>query len=106
MKLLRPNTRVNTEDSLGHGLDAVIVLLLFAGGGFLVDRWLETVPVFTIVLFLLGSVGLFAKFKYRYEQRMDEHEAARLAKLAGPTPDRTGGAEGPDGTQGSRGSVI
>ena len=91
MKLLRPNTRVNTEDSLGHGLDAVIVLVLFGGAGFLLDRWVGTVPVFTIVLFVLGSIGLFAKFKYRYEQRMQEHEAARLAKLAGR------GSDGSDG---------
>ncbi len=82
-RLTRPNTRVNTEDSLGHGMDAVLVLGLFLLGGFGLDRLFGTTPVFMIVMTVLGSIGLFAKFKYRYDERMDEHEADRLAKLAG-----------------------
>jgi hypothetical protein len=31
---------------------------------------------------VLGAIGLFAKWKYRYDDRMDEHEAARAAKTA------------------------
>ena len=96
MKLLRPNTRVNTEDSLGHGMDAVIVLVLFAGAGFLLDRWLDTLPVFTIVLVVVGSVGVFARFKYRYDARMAEHEAERLARLAGRPGGRSASGD-PDG---------
>ena len=92
MKLLsritRPTTRVNTEDSLGHGMDAVIVLGLFLLGGFGLDRLAGTMPVFMIVMTVLGAVGLFAKFKYRYDDRMDELEAERLAKLAGTDANR------------------
>ncbi|MFN3255657.1 MAG: hypothetical protein ACE37B_08170 [Ilumatobacter sp.] len=87
MKLLpKPprNVRVNTEDSLGHGMDAVIVMVLFLAAGFGLDRLVGTMPVFMVIMSLLGGVGLFAKFKYRYEQRMDELEAERVAKLAGP----------------------
>ena len=87
MKLLsritRPNTRVNTEDSLGHGMDAVIVLGLFLLAGFGLDRWLGTTPIFMIAMTVLGAIGLFAKCKYKYDQRMDELEGQRLAKLAG-----------------------
>ena len=87
MKLLPKSpkdVRVNTEDSLGHGMDAVIVVVLFLGLGYLIDRLAGTMPVFMITMTVLGCVGLFAKFKYRYEAKMDQHEAERLAKLAGP----------------------
>ena len=53
MKLLpRPpkNVRVNTEDSLGHGMDAVIMLAMFLGAGFGLDRLFGTMPVFMIVM--------------------------------------------------------
>jgi hypothetical protein len=43
-----------------------------------------------ILMTLLGSVGLFLKFKYRYEERMDELEAQRLGKHA---PTQPNGAE-------------
>lgn len=79
MKLLPINTqkRVNTEDSLGHGMDAVIMLALFLLAGFGLDRLFGTMPVFMIAMTVLGSVGLFLKFKYRYSARMDELEAQR-----------------------------
>lgn len=79
MKLLRPQTRVNTEDSLGLGIEAAVILALFFGIGFGLDRLFGTTPIFMIVLSVLGGVGLFAKWKYRYDDRMDELEAARSA---------------------------
>ena len=98
MKLLptpRPVARPNTEDALGHGMDAVIVIALFLGLGYGLDRLAGTMPVFMIVMTVLGCIGLFAKFKYSYELRMNEHEAARLAKLAGPAPTTTSTATSP-----------
>lgn len=79
------DVRVNTEDSLGHGMDAVIVLALFLGLGYVIDRIVGTMPVFMIVMTVLGCIGLFARFKYSYDARMDQHEAERVAKLAGHT---------------------
>ncbi len=70
-------TRVNTEDSLGLGIEAAIIIALFFGAGFGLDRLFGTTPIFMIVFTLLGAVGLFAKFKYRYDDRMAEHEAER-----------------------------
>lgn len=85
MKLLpRPpkNVRVNSEDSLGHGMDAVIMLAIFLGAGFGLDRLFGTMPVFMIAMTVLGSVGLFLKFKYQYEARMDELEEQRRGPAA------------------------
>ncbi len=92
-RTVRKDVRVNTQDSLGHGLDAVLTLGLFVLIGFGIDSLLGTVPVFMIVMTVLASVGLFAKFKYRYDERMDELEAERLAKLGGGAAGRSAGAD-------------
>jgi ATP synthase protein I len=77
MKLIPKTTRVNREDSLGHGMDAVIMLMLFFAAGWGLDSLFDTTPVFMIALTLLGAVGLFAKFWYRYSARMEQLEAER-----------------------------
>ena len=85
MKFLTPRTDVrrNHDESLGHGLDAVITLIVFFGLGFGLDALFDTTPLFMIVLTVLGAIGLFARFYYQYEGRMAQHEDDRLAKLAG-----------------------
>lgn len=82
-RTVRTDVRVDPTDGPGQGLDAVIVLLIFLGVGFGIDSLAGTMPVFMIVMTVLGAIGLFAKFKYRYDERMDELEAERLAKLSG-----------------------
>ena len=83
MKRLTPPRRVEPDDSVVQGMEAVLVLVLFLGLGFVVDRWLGTAPAFTIGMTLLGAVGLFLKFKHTYIARMDRLEAERRA---GSTP--------------------
>jgi len=84
MKFLPINTtkRVNTGDSLGHGMDAVIMLAIFLLAGYGLDRLFGTIPIFMIVMTLIGSVGLFYKFKYNYDARMDELESKRRGPAA------------------------
>ena len=82
MKLLPTQPRVNTEDSLGLGIEVAVIIALFFGLGFVLDRLLGTTPLFMIAMTLVGAVGLFAKFKYRYDDRMNELEAQRAAKSA------------------------
>lgn len=81
---VRAKSRANSEDSLGHGMDAVIMLAIFLGLGWLLDSVFGTIPVFMIAMTVIGSIGLFARFYYSYGRRMDRHDADRLAKLAGP----------------------
>src|SRR5262245_43991245 len=56
MRLL-PSTsyarRVQNGDSLTKGMDSVFTLVLFMGGGWLLDRWLGTAPWFMIGLVVL-----------------------------------------------------
>jgi len=82
MKLLPTQPRVNTEDSLGLGIEVAVILALFFGLGFVLDRVAGTTPLFMIIMTVVGAVGLFAKFKYRYDDRMNELEAQRAAKSA------------------------
>jgi F0F1-type ATP synthase assembly protein I len=79
MKLLPKQTRVDTQDSLGLGIEAAVIMALFFGIGFALDRLLGTTPIFMIAFSVLGAIGLFAKFKYRYDDKMNEHEAKRVA---------------------------
>ena len=88
MKLVPKQTRVNTEDSLGLGIEAAIVIALFLGVGYVLDRIFGTMPVFMIVFVTLGAIGLFAKLKYRYDDRMDELEAQRRSANDGKRDER------------------
>jgi ATP synthase protein I len=82
MKLLPKRTRVDTQDSLGLGIEAAVIIVLFFGVGFGLDRLFGTTPLFMIVFTVLGAVGLFAKWKYRYDDRMNELEAQRATTTA------------------------
>lgn len=81
MKLLPSAPRISNNDSLGHGIDAALVVAFFLGVGFGLDRWLGTTPWFMIGLFLLGAVGVFAKFWYQYDARMNELDAERRERI-------------------------
>ena len=82
MKLLPKQTRVDTQDGLGLGIEAAVIMVLFFGVGAGLDWLFGTRPFFMIVFAVLGAVGLFAKWKYRYDDRMNELEAERTAKTA------------------------
>lgn len=68
------------DDHLGQGMDAVVTLVLFMAGGWLLDRWLGTEPWLMIGMVLLASVGVFVGIKARYNARMEELEAVRRQK--------------------------
>ena len=80
MKRLTPPRRVEPDDSVVQGMEAVFVLVLFLGLGFVIDRWLGVAPVFTIGMMLLGAVGIFYRFKYAYIARMDRLDADRRTR--------------------------
>jgi F0F1-type ATP synthase assembly protein I len=77
MKRLTHPRRVEPDDSVVQGMEAVFALVLFLALGFVIDRWLGTEPLFTIGMMLLGAVGVFFRFKYAYIARMDRLEADR-----------------------------
>ena len=61
-----------------HGsFELVLAPVILALVGLGLDRWIGTVPVFTIVLAVAGMVGSWAKQYYSYRAAIDEQRARR-----------------------------
>lgn len=58
------------------GYELVFSPLLLALVGFGIDKWLGTLPLFTIVFAVLGLVGAVTKIVYTYNSEMEQHEAS------------------------------
>jgi ATP synthase protein I len=65
------------DDGFTQGVDAALVMAVFVGAGYGLDRWLGTAPWFIVGLSMLGAVGLFMTWKARYSARMDELQEQR-----------------------------
>jgi F0F1-type ATP synthase assembly protein I len=57
--------------------ETALAPLVVAGGGWLLDRWIGTFPVFTIVAFLVGAVGAALRLFYAYRHKMEIEERNR-----------------------------
>ncbi len=83
MKLLPSAPKAPKTDSMiGKGMDIALVVAVFVGVGILLDRWLGTLPWFTIGMTVVAAVGFFAKYKYQYDAAMEQHEAERRERIA------------------------
>jgi F0F1-type ATP synthase assembly protein I len=72
----RRQTWTGFSDALARGIELVATPLLFALGGWYLDRWAGTRPLFTLVLFLLAVAGMSARMYYGYMAAMQEHDRA------------------------------
>jgi hypothetical protein len=63
-------------DTFVKGVEFALTLAIFAGMGFGLDHLLGTVPVLTIVCFIVGAVGLGTKTYYAYDAKMRAIESA------------------------------
>ena len=84
MKLLTPRRPINeiqqSGQTLGRGMDFALVVAVFFGVGWLLDRVFGTSPWFTVVLVVVGFVGQFVKMYYEYSATMQRMEEARASK--------------------------
>ena len=78
MALIPKQPRNNTDDGIGRGMEFAILVLLFLGIGYVLDRVFGTKPVFMIVLVVVALIGQFASMWYSYDARMKQHEAERI----------------------------
>jgi F0F1-type ATP synthase assembly protein I len=92
MDLIPTKKRSNSDDGLGRGMEFAILVLMFLGVGYVLDRWLGTKPLFMIALVVLALVGQFASMWYSYDARMKEHETERLANQRKGPKQRESGA--------------
>jgi len=67
--------------TLGRGMDFALVVLVFLGIGYGLDRWLDTRPLFMIGLVIFSVVGQFIKMYVEYTHTMEAHEAERAAAV-------------------------
>ena len=67
--------------TLGRGMDFALVVLVFLGVGYGLDRWLGTRPLFMIGLVVFSVVGQFIKMYFEYTATMKVHEAERAAGI-------------------------
>jgi putative F0F1-ATPase subunit (Ca2+/Mg2+ transporter) len=69
---------------MSRAFELALTPAIIGGFGYLLDRWLGLLPVFTILFFLVAIGGVMARMYYAYDARMKEHEAA------GPWADKGG----------------
>ena len=67
----------------GGGLEVALTIPIFLGLGYLLDRLLGTMPVFMIIMVVLGAVGVFCRLYYAYDEKIREQEAERRARRSG-----------------------
>ena len=72
----RRQTWTGFSDALARGIELVVTPLLFGLGGWYLDRWAGTRPLFTLLLFLLTVAVMFARMYYAYTATMQEHDRA------------------------------
>jgi len=77
-----------TGQTLGRGADFALVVLVFLGIGWAIDRWLGTWPGFAIGMVIFSVVGQFVKMYYEYTASMERLEAERRERAATRTAAR------------------
>jgi len=58
------------------GYELAFSPLLLALIGYGIDRWLNTVPLFTVIFAVIGLVGAVIKLYYSYRSEMEVHETS------------------------------
>ena len=85
MKVLPDQRKIaehqQSGQTLGRGMDFALVVLVFLGIGYVLDRWLDTRPAFMIGLVIFSVVGQFIKMYFEYTATMKVHEAERVAAI-------------------------
>ncbi len=85
--------KADLYNGAGEGMNRAFELALtpaiIGGFGYLLDRWLGLLPVFTIVFFLVAMAGIIARMWFDYDARMKVHEASGpWARGAVSSPDQ------------------
>src|SRR5579859_1453718 len=80
-------------DGLARAFEYAVTPAIFGFLGWLLDRAIGTLPLFTIVFALLCIVGMFLKTWYTYDAMMRAHDAKSpwgQARSSPPPPARGG----------------
>jgi F0F1-type ATP synthase assembly protein I len=62
-------------NALSLGIEFALGPVLFGGFGWLLDGWIGTRPIFTVLLSIVGVVATFVRMWFRYDAEMKVQEA-------------------------------
>ncbi len=68
------HTTATSGSGVAKGMELSLTVVVFFGIGYLVDRWVGTMPLFTIGVGALGIIGQFVRVWYAYDAEMKVHE--------------------------------
>lgn len=72
--------RRDTYNGFGEGLsrafEIAVTPAIFFMFGYALDRYIGTVPIFSIVLLLAAFIGMFIRLWYAYDAKMNELESS------------------------------
>jgi F0F1-type ATP synthase assembly protein I len=71
-------------ETLARAFEMVLTPIVCGGIGWLLDRWLGTSPVLTVVLFVLAVTSIAIKTYYGYAAEMKAHEDKLLRRHREP----------------------
>lgn len=63
------------DDGFSRAIELALTPFVAGGVGYLFDRLIGTVPLFTIIFVVLAVVATFVKMYYAYDAQMKAHEA-------------------------------
>jgi F0F1-type ATP synthase assembly protein I len=69
-------------EAYSRAMELVLCPLMFALGGYFLDGWLGTRPLFTVLLGLFGLAGVVARMVLQYALRMKAFDAELPSRRA------------------------
>jgi F0F1-type ATP synthase assembly protein I len=63
------------DDAWSRAMELALTPVVAGGIGYLIDRLLGIVPIFTIIMIVMAVVATFIKMYYAYDAKMKEHDA-------------------------------
>ena len=77
-------------DALSRAFEFAATPALFGGAGYFIDRWLDTTPLFMVLLAVWAIVAQTVLWWYRYDAKMKKIEAELVARRDAGRLDESG----------------
>lgn len=71
-------------DGLSRAFELAITPLIFGFFGYVIDRWLGVVPMFTLALGLFTLVYMFIRMWWAYDAKMKQYDDELATRRAAP----------------------
>jgi F0F1-type ATP synthase assembly protein I len=92
--VLGANRPAGVDAGIGQGMEMALTVVVFLALGWVIDAWIDTRPIFTVVFVVFAMVGQSVRMWLAYDARMKVLEQERRATATGSS--RQPGATGTD----------